>query len=108
MLVAREGHDAIIRINQESPVHFCRPSADLLFQSLSQTYGRHLLAVVLTGMGRDGADGAQSIVNNGGAVIAQNKETSIVYGMPKAVIDKGICQAILPLHEMAAFLSKSC
>ncbi len=108
MVIHREGKNAVIHINKDPQVNFCRPSADPMFQSLSETYGKHLLAVVMTGMGRDGADGAQIIAKNGGVVVAQDEKTSIVYGMPKVVAERGVCQAILPLPDIAEFLLKNC
>ncbi len=108
MRTAREAGNVVIRINQDPQVNFCRPAADPMFESLSQIYGKHLFAVVLTGMGRDGAQGAQIIVDHGGAVIAQDEKSSIVYGMPKAVADRGICRAILPLSEIAGYVLKNC
>lgn len=108
MLVKREGKNAVIRINQDERVNFCRPAADPMFVSLSKIYGKHLVALVLTGMGRDGAEGAQVIADNGGVVLAQDEKTSIVYGMPKAAAERGVCRAILPLPEIAGYLLKNC
>lgn len=108
MVVKKEGNAPIIRINQDPPVNFCRPAADPMFESLSKVYGVDLMAVVLTGMGRDGADGATVIAKNGGTVIAQDEKSCVVYGMPKATADAGICQAILPLEQIGGYLMKYC
>ena len=70
--------------------------------------GSGLLTLVLTGMGSDGMEGAKIVVEKGGAVIAQNEATCVVYGMPKAVADKQLCQAILPLPDIAAYLVRRC
>lgn len=108
MVVKKEGNAPIIRINQDPPVNFCRPAADPMFESLSKIYGADLMAVVLTGMGRDGADGATIIAKNGGTVIAQDEKSCVVYGMPKAAADAGICQAILPLEHIGGYITKYC
>jgi two-component system chemotaxis response regulator CheB len=80
----------------------CRPSADVLFRSLVRVYGGGVLAVVLTGMGQDGARGAREIQEAGGRVIAQSGPTCVVWGMPKVIEENGIADAIVPLPEMAA------
>ena len=104
----RVGTQVILHVNQRPQVNFCRPSADPMFIALSEAYGENLLAVVLTGMGQDGADGAEYVVKNGGSLIAQDAASSIVYGMPRAVAERGICQEILPLDNIAAYLIKRC
>jgi two-component system chemotaxis response regulator CheB len=108
MVVKKEGNAPIIRINQDPPVNFCRPAADPMFESLSKIYGADLMAVVLTGMGRDGADGATIIAKNGGTVIAQDEKSCAVYGMPRATAEAGICQAILPLEQIGGYITKYC
>lgn len=107
MLAKRKGDDITIEINQDPPENFCRPAADPMLRSLSDIYKSKLLVVVLTGMGQDGLLGAKVVVQNGGFVIAQNKETSVVYGMPKAVADEKLCTKILPLDEIAPYLIKT-
>lgn len=92
--------EAILRLNQDPPVNSCRPSVDVLFNSAAQV-GGHFLTVILTGMGADGCDGAIALKKLGATVIAQNEETSIVWGMPKAVVDAGIADAVLPISEIA-------
>ena len=105
MVVAKnpDGH-VVLKLNQDPQENFCRPSADPMLRSLSHIYGARLAVTVLTGMGQDGMEGAKDVVNNGGSVIAQNEATCIVYGMPKAVVDKELCKAVLPLTEIGAFL----
>ena len=71
-----------------------------MLRSLVKIYGRRLLTVILTGMGQDGLKGAQEVVNAGGTVIAQDEETSVVWGMPGAVANAGICNQILPIKEI--------
>ena len=104
MLVVQENGKAVLRINQGPPINFCRPAADPMFQSLSKVYGKHLLAVILTGMGQDGFEGAKTIVAGGGSVIAQDEATSVVWGMPKAVATNNLCRAVLPLPGIPGYL----
>ncbi|HEX5656849.1 MAG TPA: chemotaxis response regulator protein-glutamate methylesterase [Polyangiales bacterium] len=83
------------------PENSCRPSADVLFRSLVRVYGGGVLAVVLTGMGNDGARGAREVADAGGRVIVQSGPTCVVWGMPRAVEEAGIASAVVPLAEMA-------
>lgn len=77
-----------------------QPSINYLFQSVADVYGSHALAVLLTGMGDDGADGMGVLRARGARTIAQDEETSIVFGMPAAAIDRGAAEYVLPLHEI--------
>lgn len=108
MVVARHPAGTIVKINQEPQENFCRPSAEPMLRSLVDVYGgANLLVVVLTGMGADGRAGAKLVADAGGTVIAQDKETSVVWGMPGAVAAAGLCSAILPLGEIGPFLAKA-
>jgi two-component system, chemotaxis family, protein-glutamate methylesterase/glutaminase len=98
----------VIQLTQTAPINSCRPSADPMFASISHVYGRNTLGVVLTGIGADGCQGARAIVDNGGSIIAQDKATSVVYGMPKAVADAGLCEAIVPIEQMASSIIRRC
>jgi two-component system chemotaxis response regulator CheB len=91
----------VVKLNQDAPENSCRPAADVLFRSAANVYGANVLAVVLTGMGADGALGCEFITERGGSVIAQDRETSVVWGMPGAVVEKGLTQKILPLDGIA-------
>lgn len=106
MLVVEEKGKILIRLNQEPQVNFCRPAADPMFASISKVYGKNLMAVVLTGMGQDGTEGAKVIVNNNGSVIAQDEASSVVWGMPGAAAQAGVCRAILPLNDIPSYLIK--
>jgi two-component system chemotaxis response regulator CheB len=90
----------VIRINQEPPENYCRPAVDPTLRSLAAVYGNRVLAVILTGMGCDGLKGCQAVVEAGGTVMAQDKATSVVWGMPGAVATAGLCSAVLPLAEI--------
>lgn len=83
------------------PDQFLKPAANLLFRSAAVTYGHSLLGVVLTGMGADGLEGSRVIVARGGSVIAQDEASSVVWGMPGAVVREGLACAVLPLDDMA-------
>jgi two-component system chemotaxis response regulator CheB len=106
MILESRGTEKIIRINKNPPENFCRPAVDPMFRSISQIYGKRVLAVILTGMGQDGMKGGQQIVAGGGTVIAQDEATSVVWGMPGAAATAGICSAVLPLPEIAPYIVK--
>lgn len=101
MTVESPDGNPVIKLNQQPPVNFCRPSADTMLKSMAQVYGSDVCLIVLTGMGTDGKMGAKDIVNAGGQVIAQDFESSIVWGMPGAVSNAGYASKILPLEEIA-------
>jgi two-component system chemotaxis response regulator CheB len=107
MVVRAQGQGgAVITVNQAEPENFCRPSADPLLRSMASVYGDGVLAVVLTGMGHDGLAGARSVVEAGGRVVAQDQATSIVWGMPGAVVGAGLAEDTLPLHAIASFIDE--
>jgi two-component system, chemotaxis family, protein-glutamate methylesterase/glutaminase len=97
---------AVLRLTQDPPENFCRPAVDPLFRSVAQAFGSAALAVVLTGMGADGAKGARILADAGGTVIAQDEATSVVWGMPGATAQAGCCSAVLPLPEIAPLVSR--
>ena len=90
-----------LKLHQGPPVNFCRPAVDVLFHSAARLYGRQTLAVILTGMGSDGAAGAEAIRAAGGMVFVQDEETSVVWGMPGAAARIGAADKILPLDHIA-------
>lgn len=96
-----------IKLNQEPPVWGVRPSVDITLASAAKIYTEDLICVVLTGMGHDGSKGAGVVKKFGGYCIAQDKETSIIYGMPKSVVDAGFADEIVPLHEVANAIVKA-
>jgi two-component system chemotaxis response regulator CheB len=101
MRVARRDGNAVIRIDDGPAINFCKPAVDPLFSSAAAVWGAKNLGLVLTGMGSDGARGAADLIAAGGAVIAQDEETSVVWGMPGSVAQAGLCSAVLPLQEIA-------
>ena len=106
MAVEKVGPDVVIRINQDPPENFCRPSADPLFRSAAKIYGAGTLAAVLTGMGQDGKPGAEDIAAADGTIVAQDEETSVVWGMPRAVAMAGLCSAVLALGDISQYLNE--
>ena len=103
MRVAKGGGlNRIVRLDRGAPVNYCRPAADPLFDSASEVFGSRVLAVVLTGMGSDGKNGAGTLVKGGGRVIVQDESTSVVWGMPGAVATAGFAEAVKPLNELSA------
>ncbi|MEH6630576.1 MAG: chemotaxis response regulator protein-glutamate methylesterase [Halopseudomonas aestusnigri] len=102
MVFEKKGADTVIRLNQDAPESFCRPAVDPMLRSLSKIYGSRLLVLILTGMGSDGLRGSEVVTAAGGSVIAQDEQTSVVWGMPGAVATAGLCSAVLPIKEMAS------
>ena len=102
MVVARTAAGARLELNQDPPVNSCRPSADILFNSVAGVFGSAALAVVMTGMGCDGLSGCEAIRAAGGQVIIQDRESSVVWGMPGHVARAGLASAILPLDALGA------
>ncbi|PLX35801.1 MAG: chemotaxis response regulator protein-glutamate methylesterase [Hyphomicrobiales bacterium] len=100
MLLAKGDHGNIIRLNDGPAVNFCKPAVDPMFESVSRAYGSAVLSVVLTGMGSDGAKGAGVISSGGGSVIAQDEASSVVWGMPGATANSGVCSDVLPLDDI--------
>ncbi len=104
MTAERKDSRVVLQINQGPQENFCRPAADPMLRSLATVYGSHLVVTVLTGMGQDGMEGAKEVVSKGGSVIAQDEASCVVYGMPKAVAEQGLCKAVMPLNDIAPFL----
>ena len=99
--LGRQGTGLTTLVTDGPPVNFTRPAVDVLFRSAVRTLGGDLLAVVLTGMGSDGRDGAGEIARAGGHVLAQDEQSSVVWGMPGAVTTAGHAHAVLPLDQVA-------
>jgi two-component system chemotaxis response regulator CheB len=94
----------VIEIGHDPPVGGFRPSANALFASIAESHGPEALGVILTGMGRDGLSGLQTLHARGGFVVAQDEETSVVYSMPGNVVRAGIAHEVLPVNEIAGFI----
>ena len=106
MRVARSGADTVIALDDGPAVNFCKPAVDPLFTSAIDVWHGGILSVILTGMGSDGMRGGKDIVAAGGNVIAQDEASSVVWGMPGAAANAGICAAILPLNQIGAKVNR--
>lgn len=105
LLFVRAGDGVQVRLDDGPPEHFCRPAVDPMLRSLVRIYGNGgILAVILTGMGHDGLAGCREVAAHGGTVVAQDAESSVVWGMPGAVAGAGLCNAVLPLKDIAAWV----
>lgn len=100
MEITGSGSQRVISLNQKPPLGAHRPAVDIMFDSVVQ-YGGDVVSVILTGMGCDGAAGMKKIKKAGGYIIAESQETCVVYGMPKAVVDAGIADEVLPVQDIA-------
>ena len=108
MIPAMRDREVVVTLNQNPPVNFCRPAADPMIEALCDIYGQQLLLVVLTGMGSDGYLGAAKLHKSGGTVIAQDKDSSVVWGMPRAVAENNACKGVLSLDDIPRYLLKAC
>ena len=106
LTVHRVGNVYKTRLSQTPPVHYCRPAVDVLFRSAANAAGNKLLSVILTGMGSDGALGMQAIKQAGGHTLAEHEDTCVVFGMPRAAIQLGVVDHVVPLHQMPAAIIK--
>jgi two-component system chemotaxis response regulator CheB len=95
-----------LRVNKDAPECSCRPSVDVLFRSVANAYGAGALGVVMTGMGSDGTRGSEAIRERGGAVLVQDRATSVVWGMPGAVVRAGAATAVLPLSALVGEIAR--
>lgn len=96
-----------IRLSRAAPENFCRPSVDPMLRSLAPIYRGGLSAIILTGMGQDGSAGARSVKLHGGRILVQDEASSVVWGMPGAIVRSGLADHVLPVPEMAAVLRPS-
>lgn len=100
MAIRRKGTEISIEFVPDTTRYIYRPSVDLLFGSVASVYGEETLSVILTGMGNDGLVGVKEIKSRNGYVIAQNEDTCVVYGMPRAVVNANMADAILPIDKI--------
>lgn len=106
LALSRDGDVVWAQPDDGEPENFCRPAADVLFRSAAEVYGARLLGVVMTGMGQDGERGSRYIRESGGQIIVQDKASCVVWGMPAAVEQAGLANAVLPLGELAAEITR--
>ncbi|MEM9399624.1 MAG: CheB methylesterase domain-containing protein, partial [Verrucomicrobiota bacterium] len=105
MVVEKNGSGVVIRTNEEPLENSCRPAVDPLFRSIARVYGNKVLAVVMTGMGQDGARGCEVIAEKGGYIVAQDEASSVVWGMPGYVVGSGLADEILSLRDLPVAVS---
>tara|TARA_R110000868_G_scaffold390039_2_gene659506 strand:+ start:3346 stop:4572 length:1227 start_codon:yes stop_codon:yes gene_type:complete len=106
MLFEAIGTQTIVRLNDGPPENSCKPAVDPMLRCLSEIYKKKLLTVILTGMGYDGLKGAQVATAAGATLIAQDQASSVVWGMPGAVAQAGICNAVLPLAQIGQAIGR--
>ncbi len=102
MKIVEKNGQKIVALNQDPAENFCRPSVEPMFRSLIDIYGSEVFAIMLTGMGHDGLEASGKLVEAGGTLIAQDEETSVVWGMPGAVSRAGLCSGIYPLNQIGS------
>jgi two-component system chemotaxis response regulator CheB len=107
IVLGTDAASKIIRVTDDPPENHCKPSADYLFRSVAHLYYGKATGVIMTGMGNDGALGLDAMKRAGAVIIAQDEKTCIVYGMPKAAVDAGIVDAVLPLDRIAGAIASS-
>lgn len=95
-----------IKLNKNPKIHGVRPAVDHLFNSVAEVYGENTLGIILTGMGNDGANGCETIKQSGGYIITQDKDTSIVYGMPRVVFERGLSDQVGSLYDIADIIKE--
>ncbi|GAB4265560.1 MAG: chemotaxis-specific protein-glutamate methyltransferase CheB [Deferrisomatales bacterium] len=101
-----EARRGLAVLTDDPPVNACKPSVDVLFESVAREWGEHAVAVLLTGMGRDGARGALAVRQAGGEVIVQDESTSVIFGMPKAAIELGAATRVVPAGRIPQVLAE--
>lgn len=102
----RTGRSCVLKLDEGPREHGCRPAVDVMFRSAAQVFGRRCVAVVLTGMGRDGTPGAKELSAAGACFAAQDQATSVVWGMPGALASAGLAEAVLPLNQLAGWVEQ--
>jgi len=106
LMVERTNEEVCLRTHEGPLENSCRPAVDVLFRSIAAAYGARALVVILTGMGQDGLRGCEAIREAGGQVLAQDEASSVVWGMPGAVVAAGLADKVLPLSELAAEINR--
>jgi two-component system chemotaxis response regulator CheB len=107
LIVEKKGMELVCKLTETPPVRSVRPSADVLFTSVSDVFGGNVIVLVLTGMGKDGLDGVKLLRDKGAYVIAESRETSVIFGMPGAIIGAGLADEVLPLYSIAESLERA-
>lgn len=106
LVVGKRGVDVVAKFDDGPPENSCRPAVDVMYRSIAAVYGGSVLAVVMTGMGHDGAAGADVLHRQGAAVVAQDRESSVVWGMPGRVVELGLADEVVSLDRIAPTILK--
>jgi two-component system chemotaxis response regulator CheB len=101
------GEGGLLTLDDSPPLECFRPSGDLMLSTLARTYGAGAIGVILTGMGHDGARGIKAVKDAGGRTIAQDKDTSLIFGMPRAAIELGVVDKVMPLEHISEQIIES-
>jgi len=107
LLLERRSGEVVLALSDDDPVNFCRPSADPLFRSAARVYGAAVVGVILTGMGHDGLEGARTLAEVGAPLLVQDEATSVVWGMPGAVVRAGLTSQVVPVDRIAAHIDRT-
>lgn len=107
MTFARRENRIEVKLDSGPPENFCKPSVDPMLRSAINIWGPKFLTVILTGMGHDGLPGSKLVAEGGGRIVAQDQETSVVWGMPGAVATNGLCTAVLPLQDIGPWVRQA-
>lgn len=107
MRLARQGEHLVVSLDRDPPVNRHRPAVDVLFHSIAEIAGKNAVGVILTGMGADGKSGMRALKEAGARTLAQDRDSCVVFGMPKAAIETGCVDAIVPIEEMADEILRS-
>jgi two-component system chemotaxis response regulator CheB len=100
LVIKASGQDYMLKVVNAPKIHNQRPSVDVLFNSVAENAGKNSIGILLTGMGRDGAEGLLEMKKRGAFTVAQDKSSSLVFGMPKSAIDLGAADLVLPLEKI--------
>ena len=107
MILRKNGISTVISISEMPKETLHRPSVDVLFESAEKVYGKNVLSIIMTGMGRDGLEGVKKLKAVGAHCIAQDEASCVVYGMPKAIVENGLADTIAPLEEIPNIINKA-
>ena len=100
MMIEKAFPGYCVRLDETALVNYVRPAIDVTLTSLAETFDGKIVAVILTGMGKDGLEGAKKVKEKGGKIIAQDEASCVVYGMPKAIIEAELADEVLPVSKM--------
>jgi two-component system chemotaxis response regulator CheB len=107
MTLKKSGTSIAISISEMPKETLHRPSVDVLFESAEKIYGKNVLSVIMTGMGRDGLEGVKKLKAIGAHCIAQDESSCVVYGMPKAIVENGLADTVASLEEIPNLINKA-